>query len=64
MARKAPGQWQTLTGRRSGKSYVSKDHAKARIKRYRTLTPSNKFRMSKNYDGTKWAVDIWESLFR
>ena len=50
MIKMAKGMWRTLTGRKSGKSYVSREWAMARAKKYRKLAPTQKFRISPNWD--------------
>ena len=60
MIKMAKGMWRTLTGRKSGKSYVSREWAMARAKKYRKLAPTQKFRISPNWDKSKYAVQVRE----
>ena len=53
--------WVTLTGRKSGKSYVSRVWAMARAKKYRKEFSTQKFRISPNYDKSKYAVEVREN---
>ena len=57
---KLRARWMPLTPRSGGPSFGDKKSAQVRAKKYRKLAPKKKFRVTPNWNKTKWAVEIRE----